>query len=261
MAKKTVPPTRFPDAVAVSYSRAIRQLVREMGKETLSIYDSLIKNEIIIYSRADSRGFVMDGPFDVIKNALGRIKSAAANAFSKRRVNTLVSSFVKNLNQVNKKNMQQQGRVRGIDPTQGENWLDTFMQEAVEKNVGYITNIHDTFTEKIEDIILNGVKNGDGYKQIRKQLVEQVGMSHRRAQFIAVDQSGTLFGQMTAKRHQNMGVNRFKWRTSKDERVRDSHKILENKIFSYDDPPKVGLPGEDFHCRCIALPVFDDDDE
>jgi len=66
---------------------------------------------------------------------------------------------------------------------------------------------------------------------------------------------------MTAQRHQNMGVKRFRWRTSKDERVRKTHKDLEDEPFSYDNPPAVGLPGEDFRCRCIAIPIFDDEEE
>ncbi|KOY81672.1 hypothetical protein ADM90_14280 [Lysinibacillus macroides] len=157
--------------------------------------------------------------------------------------------------------MEQQGRIKGINPADTEPWLTPFMRENVEKNVGYITNIRDDYTKKIENIVLNGVNNGSSHKQIRQQLEEQIDMSRRRAEFVAVDQTGSLFGQMTAQRHQNMGVERFKWRTSKDERVRKSHKELEDKIFSYDDPPAVGLPGEDFRCRCIAIPVFDDEEE
>lgn len=178
--------------------------------------------------------------------------------YSQQRVDRAASSFMKNLNQVNKTNMEQQGRVRGIELTATESWLAPFMKENIQKNVVYITNIRDEYTHKIESIIYEGIKDGSSYKTIREQLEEQIGMSQRRAKFIAVDQSGTLFGQMTAQRHKNMGVMKFKWRTSKDERVRDYHKVLEDKIFSYEDPPSVGLPGEDFHCRCIALPIFDD---
>lgn len=261
MVKKTVPPTRFPDAVAVSYSREIKKLVNAMGKETLTVFDELIKNEIINYNRSDNSEYIVDGPFDFIKNALNKVLSAAADIFSTRKMTNVTRSFMKNLNQFNKKNMEQQGKVMGIDPTQSEPWLKPFMQEAVENNVSYITNIRDDYTKKIENIVLEGAKNGAAPNTIRNQLVEQVGMTKRRAKFVAVDQTGSLFGQMTAKRHQQMGVTKFTWRTSKDERVRDTHRILENKVYSYEKPPKVGLPGEDFRCRCIAIPVFDDDEE
>ncbi|MGR6904740.1 phage minor head protein [Lysinibacillus sp. BSL11] len=254
---KRVPPTRFPDVVAASYFRSIDKLVQEAGKATLSLYDTAVKSEM----QKDGRGYVQDGPFDFLKKLTSHIKKAVSIVYSQQRVNKAASSFMKNLNQVNKTNMEQQGRVRGIELTVTESWLAPFMKENIQKNVDYITNIRDEYTQKIESIILNGLRDGSSYKSIREQLEEQIGMSRNRAKFIAVDQSGTLFGQMTAQRHQNMGVMKFKWRTSKDERVRDSHKILEDKIFSYDDPPSVGLPGEDFHCRCIALPIFDDEED
>lgn len=257
---KRVPPTRFPDVVIASYYRSIDKLVQEAGKITLAIYDTQLKE--YIDNRADSSSFfIEDGPLDFIKKVLNSMKNAITHTYSQRKVNTTANSFMKNLNQVNKTNMEQQGRVRGINPNDSEPWLGPFMKENVEKNVGYITNIRDDYTKKIENIMLDGVNNGSSHKQIRQQLEDQIDMSRRRAKFVAVDQTGSLFGQMTAQRHQNMGVNRFRWRTSKDEKVRDSHKRLEDKIFSYDDPPDVGLPGEDFHCRCIGLPIFDDDEE
>jgi len=258
---KHVPPTRFPDVVTASYYRSIDKLVQEAGKATLAIFDTHLK-EYIDSNRADSSGFfVVDGLFDKLKQILNRLSKAIEQLFSKQKATKAADLFMKNLNQNNKTNMEQQAKVKGINPADSEPWLTPFMKENVEKNVGYITNIRDDYTKKIENIVLDGVNNGSSHKQIRQQLEDQIDMSRSRAEFVAVDQTGSLFGQMTAQRHQNMGVNRFRWRTSKDERVRDTHKVLEDKIFSYDDPPAVGLPGEDFHCRCIALPIFDDDDE
>ncbi|HZG73999.1 MAG TPA: minor capsid protein [Chondromyces sp.] len=94
---------------------------------------------------------------------------------------------------------------------------------------------------------------------IRDELVKRTRASVKRAQFIARDQCGSILGQMTARRHQAMGVKKFKWSTSKDERVRDSHEKLEGIVFEYTNPPAVGLPGADYQCRCTANPVFDDD--
>ena len=44
----------------------------------------------------------------------------------------------------------------------------------------------------------------------------------------------------------------YKWYTQLDKRVRPSHKKREGRIFSWDDPPKGGHPGEDYGCRCWA---------
>lgn len=45
---------------------------------------------------------------------------------------------------------------------------------------------------------------------------------------------------------------KYKWRTQKDPKVREEHKKREGDIFSWDDPPYDGHPGEAFGCRCWA---------
>lgn len=261
MAKRKVPDTRFPDAVAVTYNNAMKKMVIELGKETLSLFDQYIAPEIVV-DRLDSQEYLVDGLFENIKKMLKSLKNKASKVFSTSRIEKAVKRYLKTLNNFNKNNINQQAKVIGIDPTQSEPWLKTFMDEKIEDNVGYITKIQEDYLSEVEEIVQEGIKKGATAKQIREQLIERVGMSKNRAQFIAVDQTGSILGQMTAKRHQEMGVIKFKWRTSKDERVRDSHKALSNKEFSYDDPPTVNgrvvLPGEDYRCRCIAIPVFDE---
>jgi SPP1 gp7 family putative phage head morphogenesis protein len=260
VAKRKVPDTRFPDAVAVSYNRAIKKMVNQLGKETLSMFDKYVEPELT--TRQDARVYIADGLLDAIKKLIQSLKNIATKEFSTSRKERAAQTFLKGLNNFNKNNINQQAKVKGIDPTQSEPWLDKFMKEKIAENVSYITNIQDDYLKEIEKIIYDGVKSGAMAKQIRKQLVERIGMTENRAQFIAVDQAGSILGQMTAKRHQQMGVTKFKWRTSKDERVRDSHRDLSNKVFPYSKPPTVNgrvvLPGEDYRCRCVAIPVFDD---
>lgn len=46
------------------------------------------------------------------------------------------------------------------------------------------------------------------------------------------------------------------WRTRRDGKVRSSHAEREGQIFSWDDPPEGGHPGEDYGCRCTAEPYL-----
>ncbi len=94
-----------------------------------------------------------------------------------------------------------------------------------------------------------------------------------RAELIAVDQVGKLYGQVNAKRQQDLGVTEFIWRTVGDERVRGnpgglypkatpSHWDRDSKTYRYDDPPKgksgeKELPGVPIRCRCSAEPKLD----
>ncbi|MBD8026434.1 minor capsid protein [Ureibacillus sp. Re31] len=264
MPKRKVPDTRFPDAVAVSYNRAIKKMVNEIGKETLTLFDQYIAPEIV-RDRRDGQEFLVDGLSENIKKMFKTLKEKAANVFSSSRKEKTVQTYMKNLDNFNKNIIKQQGKVIGVGPTETDPKLQKYLKEKTADNVAYITKLEDDYLKKVVEIVTDGVEKGSTAKQIRKQLVERVEMSENRAQFIAVDQTGSIFGQMTAQRHQDMGVNRFKWRTSKDERVRESHMLLSDKVFSYDDPPQVGarkvLPGEDYRCRCIPIPVFDDEDD
>jgi Phage Mu protein F like protein len=46
----------------------------------------------------------------------------------------------------------------------------------------------------------------------------------------------------------------YVWRTHEDDKVRTSHAALHGKIFSWNRPPKIGHPGQDYNCRCWAEP-------
>ncbi len=259
---KRMPPTRFPDAAAVQYSRQMKRMIREMHKATLQIFDKEVHPAVLMYQeglKADS--YRVDGPLDAISQALDIIKGLSLGIFSSHHVEQVSSLFIYTVNRFSTDLTKKQGAIKSIDPTTNEPWLDEFMRSAIKENVGHIKKIRDEHLSSIESIIYQGTKNGSSNKEMRQQLIERVGISENRAQFIAVDQTGSVFGQMTARRHIAMGAPKFRWSTSKDERVRHSHRELAGKVFSYEDPPDEGLPGTPFRCRCVAQAVFDDEED
>lgn len=48
--------------------------------------------------------------------------------------------------------------------------------------------------------------------------------------------------------------NYYIWRTVGDDKVRETHAERDGCIFSWDDAPEGGHPGEDYNCRCTAEP-------
>lgn len=259
---KRVPVTKFPDGATVNYSRALEKMIESLGKETLALFNKYVAPEMT--TRQDAQ-LTEDGASDGLIKMLHSLKSKGNKIFNVSLIEQVASSFVKNVNRFNRNNIQQQMKVKGIDLVATEPWLKDFLHTNISNNVGFIQSIHDDYFTRIENIIYNGVKGGTSIKHMREQLMKEVEISKSRAQFIAVDQAGTILGQMTARRHQNLGIERFTWDTSGDERVRDTHRELDGKVFSYDDPPTINgrivLPGEDYRCRCVPLPVFDDDEE
>lgn len=97
-------------------------------------------------------------------------------------------------------------------------------------------------------------------EEIRGLIQERFGVSESRADLIARDQTLKLNAQMTRENYKRANVNKYVWTTTRDERVREEHAELDGQVFSFDDPPEPGNPGEDFQCRCTAFPVFEEEE-
>lgn len=149
-------------------------------------------------------------------------------------------------------------------------YLGEFYREAigtwVDANVGLIKTIPNDSLRKMKDIVQEGFMTGRTTTAIVKDIQSAYGVGKRHARLIARDQLAKLNSDLTQTQQKDAGVNEYKWSTSGDSRVRDSHKALDGKRFSWDDPPIVDAktgrrchPGQDYECRCVAVPVFDID--
>jgi SPP1 gp7 family putative phage head morphogenesis protein len=79
-----------------------------------------------------------------------------------------------------------------------------------------------------------------------------------RAALLARDATGDLVAAVTQTRAQQLGSDRYVWRSQEDDRVRPLHDELDDTIRSWDDPhPTEGHPGDAPNCRCWAqaLPI------
>lgn len=83
-----------------------------------------------------------------------------------------------------------------------------------------------------------------------KILKERLGATKAKAEFWARDQTLTNHSQIVQQRARMVGLDRYEWITSNDERVREEHAALNGQVFRIGDPPPVGAPGEDYNCRC-----------
>ena len=85
----------------------------------------------------------------------------------------------------------------------------------------------------------------------------QARIERNRAVLIASDQVGKLNGRLMRYEQQRAGITHYRWETMQDSRVRPTHRERQGQIFSWDEPPSDGHPGEAVRCRCVADPVFD----
>ncbi len=130
------------------------------------------------------------------------------------------------------------------------------LEERRKANIDLVVNAGRAYADGVKDIFGNPRNVGVRVEVLKEKLLERGDVSEARAELIARDQTLKLNGALTQIRQENAGVSEYVWSTSNDERVREEHAALEGQVFSWAAPPSVGHPGEDFQCRCVAIPVI-----
>ena len=253
-----VPETKFPDNVAKNYSRGLVSMVDDAAKKNMRTFREKIVPLMKKYKKRYS------GDMDEFDMIIALIEAEIARQITisfETVAEAIITRNLRFLNEANATMMTQQIRVLSVSVIGEEPWVQSFLKTSIKENLSYVQNIKDEYYANMQRIIYQGIKKDQSVSDIAEQLQKQIGMTKNRAEFVAVDQTGTIFGQLTARRHQEAGIKRFRWQTSEDEKVRKTHRELADRVFNYDDPPSIGLPGEDYRCRCVATPVFDGEDE
>jgi SPP1 gp7 family putative phage head morphogenesis protein len=147
--------------------------------------------------------------------------------------------------------------VLGVDVFAGDPGLAAASEAFTASNVSLIRNLPQRMYDEIETLVQEQVRVGALHKDIAKQIQDRFGIAERRAKLIARDQVGKYYGAVQEQRQKALGVERFIWRTSNDERVRPEHAAREGVEYSWGNPPEGG-PGQPVNCRCYAEPVLDD---
>lgn len=139
----------------------------------------------------------------------------------------------------------------------------TQLQQWAEQNVGLISTLPDDVLDEMQNIVEDGYTRGKTTRDMVKEIQDRFNVSKKKAKFWATDQLAKLNADITQQQQTDCGVEEYVWSTSGDQRVRDKHRELNGKRFRWDNPPIVddrtgrrAHPGQDYRCRCVALPVF-----
>ena len=132
----------------------------------------------------------------------------------------------------------------------------------VQVNVNLIKSISADVQNRIERAALQSILDGRSNAEFAKAIRNIDGIGRKRARLIARDQTSKLNADMTAFRHEQAGIEYYKWKTILDGRERTSHRRNNGKVFSWRKPPSnTGHPSHDVNCRCKALAVLTDTPE
>lgn len=135
------------------------------------------------------------------------------------------------------------------------------LRAATKDNIDLIKSIPEQYFEKLGDAVGKNMERGMRFEDLAKE-IERIGdVTESRAKLIARDQTSKMNGAFNEARQTSLGIDKYQWQTSGDERVREEHAENDGKVFSWNDPPATGHPGHDVNCRCVAIPYFDLDKE
>ena len=131
------------------------------------------------------------------------------------------------------------------------------MLEFIEENVNLITRLdiatRQAMLEAVEESFMS--KPGDR-NAIAKDVRRVMGVSRYRTKLIARDQTNKGIGQMNMVRQNEVGIEKYEWSDSGDQRVRPGHRDNNGFTFSWSEPPPTGHPGHAINCRCAARPIM-----
>lgn len=206
----------------------------------------------------------------IIRQLVERARAAMAESIAPTAIESMSQNAADGVSTLNREQLRRQAlSALGVDVLGTDERLPPLIEAFNEANVGLIKGISDTLANDIQALVFNGLQSGTLHGDLAEQLEAKLGMPKKRAKLIARDQVGKLYGQINAARQREMGVTRFVWRSSDDERVRGkpggrypkarpSHWERDDKTYEYAKPPNGELPGEPILCRCTAEPVLED---
>jgi SPP1 gp7 family putative phage head morphogenesis protein len=254
------------------YAKTYARLVREGVTNTVP---DLKKTAAIEQPRMDTN---IEDKFKFLFNA---VDAVMARLFPDYLLRKWVKVMIGGVNQNSKKNIGRQVKKAfkkseeppTFEPFMKDNHLSPYFQNIVDENVGLIRSITTMGIPALKNELVALITADAPSKMIsdalRKHLSPEAGGKkvnvYARARLIAVDQVGKLNGALEQYRQEQLGLKRYRWRTSGDSRVRKDHRALEGRIFTWKNPPIVDKrtgrrahPKRDFRCRCWAEPLLDD---
>jgi SPP1 gp7 family putative phage head morphogenesis protein len=135
------------------------------------------------------------------------------------------------------------------------------LADAVEANVVLIKSIPTQYLDDIRATVSKAFARGERFESVAKLIAHVGDVTESRAALIARDQISKMNASFNEVRQASVGITHYVWSTSRDERVRPSHRALNGETFAWAKPPEVDgehvNPGEAINCRCVALPVID----
>lgn len=277
----------YPLGIQRQYQRVLKSVVKEWEKQAINIIignlprivnnANTLKNKIATNIISDSDR--QDNYVEDVDNLMNEYELSLLGLTP--LLPNAMSQTVQNVSAFN--NVQWKKIIKHslkIDYFNQEPWLIEHTQAFVRNNISLIQKLQQKTTENIREVITTGIMQGKRHNTIADEILQGTDLkkgifnkASTRAKLIARDQVNKVNGQFQELRQTDIGVTRYIWRTSQDERVRTSHKNMDGRTCVWHNStvyigsdnlqhPRSGIKGvqlhvgQDIQCRCNASPDF-----
>jgi len=116
------------------------------------------------------------------------------------------------------------------------------VRQLISQNALLISSFPEKVAQRVTKAATKHQQAGGRPEELAKYIQ---GVTRTRATLIARTEVSKASAALTQARSEWLGLDWYLWRTSQDERVRKSHRKLENVLVNYNDPPSPeALAGE-----------------
>ena len=235
----------YPESAEREYFRVLRAVLRELDKSVRSVetirLDSTEREKMVERVREVFK------ESDTHEEALREIKRIYKNIDALARLN---------LQRAIEECLNEEVEVNEAESEQFEEW--EYTQRTLLKDV------EESYFNKLA-VMLGAMVMGNS---IANRFEGMERALEKRMKQIAMNEVGNIFSWLTRMYQREAGVEFYAWQTMRDDRVRSSHRARDGKFYFWNRKEPMDVegvlvnpapdlhPGEDYGCRCLAIPIF-----
>jgi SPP1 gp7 family putative phage head morphogenesis protein len=262
-------PLNYNASLQVQYQRALRQLVREMTRETekriMALFDTKHSEN---YFRMQEKATMDASITSKAKKLLNELTKRFSQLFNKK-AGLFADKMLKGTLKYSEISLKSSLKKLSGGLTLNTGVIPAGMEDVakaiIEENVKLIKSIPDKYYDDVSGMIMRSIASGDNVN-IEPMLKKYSGISDRKVSLMALDQTRKAYNTINKQRMQSLGIKKFEWiHSGGSQEPRQSHMDLDGRIFSFDDLPLKGeegfingqFPGQAINCRCRMGPVIE----
>jgi SPP1 gp7 family putative phage head morphogenesis protein len=250
------------------YKRKLTAEVNKMTKEVKSKIIELFRRLYSpVYTQDESLGSQARILMNELSEAFEKMFNGSSLSLSKEMVDKTLKQSELNLAESLKKLTGGMTIKTGFFPEE----LADIVTASISENVSLIKSIPTKYLTDVTGSVMRSVTSGKGLKDLIPEINKYDGMTKRRAELLALDQTRKAYSSINAIRLDKLGVKKFKWlHSGGGQYPRPSHVKISGHVFSFanleEEQAALGVPKEDrglpaypINCKCQMIPVIEFD--